>query len=156
MKAIERFSAWLTQLTFPWWAWPALLVAMAIFADTSSWLLHPLGESWVAWPSGAQFGEECASITVTGYPCPQCGMTRSWVHGIRGNLTGAMRYNIAGFTLWIWINAGGLVGLARLLTKNPEKLKPPTVLIFAWTVFWLVPLYIGGWVLRMIGYFPLP
>lgn len=156
MQVFDRFGAWVEQFRFPWWAWPAALVSLAVLADIASLTLQPMGAEWVAWPTGGRFGDTCAMITATGLPCPQCGMTRSWVHGIRGDWVAAWGYNPAGLTLWMWLNAGGIVGLLRLARRAPGRFGPPVWLLFGWTVFWLIPLYTVGYGLRIAGWNPLP
>ena len=154
-ERLDRFLDRIATIQWPWWAWPAFLVALALFADVASATLQPLGTEWVAWPGGGQFGETCAMITVTGQPCPQCGMTRSWVHGIRGDLVDAFLYNPSGLALFFWINVGGVLGAIRLLRRDPQALRLPEMVFFAWLMLWLIPLYLGGYLLRLAGYLPL-
>ncbi|MCA9569358.1 MAG: DUF2752 domain-containing protein, partial [Myxococcales bacterium] len=101
-------------------------------------------------------GDTCGMIVVTGMPCPQCGMTRSWVHGIRGDLLQAFWFSPSGLALLGWIIGGGVVGAVRLVTRDPERLSPPDWALFGWVAFWLVPLYLVGYLLRLGGINPLP
>ena len=140
----------------PWWLWPACLLGMGVLSIFLSLFFQPMGMSWVQWPWGGQLGDTCGMIVATGLPCPQCGMTRSWVHGIRGDLQAAFTYNAAGLALLGWTITGGAIGAVRLITRNPKALQPPTWLLFGWISFWLVPLYLGGYVHRLMGYNPLP
>ena len=54
----------------------------------------------------------CAFRDRTGYPCPTCGMTTAWAGAVRGDLTTAVRANIAGAVLAIVALLGALFGLA--------------------------------------------
>jgi hypothetical protein len=156
LAQVDRFAIWLTTYRPAWWLWPAALVCLALVADGAALLLQPLGAEWVAWPTGGQFGDQCAMITQAGVPCPQCGMTRSFVYAVRGDLLASWFYNPAGLGLWLWLNAGGLVGASRLLVRDPRRLEPPTWLLVGWTLIWLVPIYGGGYALRLAGINPLP
>lgn len=156
LARLDRFATWITDWTPPWWAWPAALLVLALAADVASLAFVPLDESWVGWRSGERLGETCLMIQQTGLPCPQCGMTRSWVFGARGDVLAAWRYNPAGITLWLWINAGGLVGAARLIARSGRRFPVPTALLFGWTLVWLVGLYGVGFGLRIAGVNMLP
>ncbi|MCB9673528.1 MAG: DUF2752 domain-containing protein [Alphaproteobacteria bacterium] len=145
-----------TSRTAAWWVWPVILVGLAVLSDGLSLFFQPMGAEWVAFPNGERFGDTCAMIVTTGQPCPQCGMTRAWVHGVRLDLVSAFLYSPAGLALLAWINAGGIVGIARLVTRNPRRLEPPAFLLLGWVMVWLFPLYIGTWLLRMFGVNPLP
>ena len=157
---LDRLESWLAPLArmrVKWWAWPATMVGMALFAVGASLLFHhPEGAEFVYFPNGTQFGDTCAMILLTGAPCPQCGMTRSWVHGIRFDLWNAFLFNPAGLALLGWILVGGVIGAARLITGNPRALKPGWRFQLAWGAFWLVGLYTIPWVLRLFGVNPLP
>ncbi len=156
MKRFAELMETLFTLELPWGVWPALLVVMAVVSEGLSLFFQPMGAEWVSFPGGEKLGDTCMMIVQTGQPCPQCGMTRAWVHGVRLNLVQAFFYSPAGLTLLGWINAGGVVGLARLVTRDPRKWEPHPTWLVAWVLIWLVPLYTGGWLLRMIGINPLP
>lgn len=153
---IEALADLLAKLKAPWWLWPASLVLLAVVSVGLSLFFQPLNEEWVAWPGGQQLGDTCAMIVVTGQPCPQCGMTRSWVHGARGELLEAFWYSPSGLALLGWIVVGGVIGFVRLVTRDPNRWKLPPEWMFWWTIFWLVPLYLVGYVLRLMGINPLP
>jgi hypothetical protein len=153
---LDAFTAFFFSRRTPWWLWPGVLVAMAVVANGLSLFFQPLGDEWVAFPGGTQFGDTCAMIMATGQPCPQCGMTRAWVHAVRGDLIAAWFYSPSGLLLLAWVNAAGLIGVARLVTQNPRKWELPTGIMMGWVMFWLFPMYIGTYVLRLIGLNPLP
>lgn len=139
----------------PWWLWPGFLVLLAIAAFSAARALQP-GPDEVCTLLGHRLGAECAFVTVTGHPCPSCGMTRSFVWGARGHFWRAASYNPGGLTLFLWIQAGGIVGLTRLVRRAPRALTPPLPLLLAWTLVWLVGLYAVPWLLRLAGINPLP
>lgn len=146
----------LERLRLPWWVWPASMVGMAVFSVAASLFFQPMGPEWVAWPGGGQLGDTCGMILATGQPCPQCGMTRSWVHGIRGDLISAFWFSPSGVALLGWIVVGGIIGAVRLITRNPLALRPSNGMLFGWVMFWLIPLYAGSYVLRLAGFNVLP
>ncbi len=156
LQALDRFAHRLARFRAPWWWWPTGLLAIGLFAITSSLLLSPGGDAFVYLPDGTRFGDTCAFIVFAGVPCPQCGMTRSWVYAVRGDLWASFLYNPAGLALFGWALVGAGIGLVRLIKRDPEALRPPWQLNVAWAIFWLVGLYAGPWVLRLCGLNPLP
>ena len=80
--------------------------------------LAVLVAAWHLQPEGLPFGAEtqlsfpvCALQERTGYPCPTCGMTRSWGQTVRGDLLEAFRANAAGAVLALGCGLGTLAGL---------------------------------------------
>lgn len=139
----------------PWWLWNVFLLTLGIGAFGAALLLSPGADEFCYLPDGTQFGETCAFITVTGQPCPQCGMTRSWVYGARGMFVTAFWYNPAGLALFLWIQVGALIGAARLVVRDPKRFVAPWRFNVGWAMFWLIVLYAIPWVLRLFGVNPL-
>ena len=140
----------------PWWIWPAFLLLVAILADVSAAILVPKADELCHAFGIWQFGGECDFTRLTGLPCPQCGMTRSFAWGIRLNWIKAFFYNPAGFALFLWLNVSGIIGAARLWTRNPNKLEMNPWAFISWILFWLVGLYGVGYALRLYGINALP
>lgn len=141
---------------YPWWLWPSALVTLAASAVAASLLFTPSDDPTRVFVLGQAFGGECGMKVALGIPCPQCGMTRSWVHLVRGNIFEAFRYNAAGALLLLWIVTGGFVGAVRLVTGRARALRPPWLALFLWAMFWLLVPYMGLWVARILGVNPLP
>ena len=156
MDELERFLERMDAVLMVWWVWPTFLVGLAGVSVGAALFFVPLDDQWVAWPWGAQFGDTCGMIQATGMPCPQCGMTRSWVHGIRGDLVAAATFNPAGLALLAWIIGGGVVGAVRLATRDPNRLSPPDWLLYTIVLIWAGPLWLGVYVGRLAGWNPLP
>ncbi len=152
IDAIDR----LAQARTPWWVWPATMLAAGLVALSASWLLHPGPDEFVYFPNGERFGDTCAFITILGVPCPQCGMTRSWVHAARLQLRTSFLYSPGGLGLFLWIQVAAVLGAVRLIKRDPNALVPPWQLNVGWAVFWLAGLYAGPWILRLLGVNPLP
>ena len=156
LSRLDRWLLGLSRVRWPWWAWPLAMVLLAAGSLTASLLLHPGPDEFVYFSNGVRFGETCASIQLAGIPCPQCGMTRSWVYGVRLDLWRAFLYNPAGLALLGWIVVGGIIGVVRLVRRNPVALRPSWQLNVGWGVFWLIGLYAVPWLLRLLGVNPLP
>ncbi len=155
-RLLERLDTLFRVLdASPWWVWPSAMVALALGSVGASLFFQPLSPEWVAWPGGGQLGDTCGMILLTGLPCPQCGMTRSWVHGVRGHWAAAFAYNPAGLLLLLWIVAGGFIGAIRLVTRDPHKLRASDGVFFGWIAVWFA-IYAGGYALRLAGWNPLP
>jgi len=159
MSTNNTLNRWLTRIAnvqLRWWIWPMVLFLGGALALASSLLLHPEGHEFVYLPNGTQFGETCASITIAGFPCPQCGMTRSWVYAARGQLITSFLHSPGGLGLFLWTQVGAVIGAARLLKRDPAAWTPPTGLLLGWIGVWLVLLYALPWIARLFGINPLP
>ncbi len=142
------------QLSFRFYN--GFLVVLGIAALVASLLLHPEGDRWVYLPNGAKFGDTCAFVAVTGFPCPQCGMTRSFVHAARLHLVQAFTYSPGGLGLFLWIEVGAIIGAIRLIKDDPFAATLPWRLTVGWVLFWMIGLYTVPWFLRLYGINPLP
>ena len=140
----------------PWWGWPLGLFGLAVFCVTAALLVYPLGNHEELWLFGMGFGGECGMKTQFGIPCPQCGMTRSWVWLVRGHFLKAFIYSPAGCLLLCWIVVGGVIGFARLIRRNPTLWSPPWTALFIWSLFWIFVPYMGLDFVRLAGVNILP
>ena len=142
---------------YPWWLWPSTLVCFALAAIGAALVFYPHpSDPTVVLIGGIQFGGECGMKTMLGIPCPQCGMTRSWVHLVRGNIVEAFTFNAAGALLLLWIACGGIVGAVRLVTGRKRMLEPPWIVLFVWAMFWVIVPYGALWIARILGFNMLP
>lgn len=132
------------------------LVALGIGALAASLALYPDGDRWVYLPNGAKFGDTCAFVVMTGMPCPQCGMTRAFVHAARLHLVEAFTYSPGGLGLFLWIQVGAVIGAIRLIKDDPLAATLPWRFTVGWALFWMVGLYAVPWFLRLYGVNPLP
>jgi len=155
LEVVDRVAVKLAEIETPWWLWNGFLVVLALSTLTAALMLEPRADQFVyLW--GHKVGDTCAAITYTGYPCPQCGMTRSFVYGARFDVMRAFWYNPAGYTLFVWLQVGGVVGAIRLLRRDRRALGIPYWVPVYWTGFWVVVLYLVPYLLRLWGINPLP
>ena len=155
-KFVDAISRWIPSKTQPWWGWSSILLGLAFFSVLASILVYPEGAHEELWLFGVRFGGECGMDTAFGIPCPQCGMTRSWVYLVRGQLLRATTYNPGGVILLLWIVVGGCIGALRLVRRNPRFLSPPWTVLFIWCMFWIVGPYLGLYFARLAGVNILP
>ncbi|MEZ4235583.1 MAG: DUF2752 domain-containing protein [Myxococcota bacterium] len=112
------------------------------------------------------FGDTCAFLKVTGQPCPQCGMTRSFVYAARGHFVTSFFYSPGGLGLFLWSQVAGIVGAARLVrgalrVRRGAAVRPgwpplPWQLVVGWALGWTLLLYLVPYALRLYGINPLP
>lgn len=149
---LEAMLHALEQATLPEWAWSAFLLVTGVLAVGVSLLFYPSTDPQWTMIAGQQFGGECGFQVTLGLPCPSCGMTRSWVWLVRGEIAKAFTYNAAGALLLLWLIIGALLGGARLATRNFKLWTTPFGLLFWWTMFWLIGPYLGMWIARCFGF----
>ncbi|MFK7930991.1 MAG: DUF2752 domain-containing protein [Myxococcota bacterium] len=152
---------WLDRLVagpYPWFLWPSALVLLAAGSIAAAIVFYPAldGDPTRVMVAGTVFGGECGMKTALGLPCPQCGMTRSWVYLVRGRVLDAFTFNAAGALLLLWIAAAGLIGAIRLVTGREKLLRPPWIALFSWAMFWIAVPYLGLWIARCAGFNILP
>jgi hypothetical protein len=153
---VDTVNTFIPTRSNPWWGWPLALFGLAVLCTGAAFLVYPNGTHEELWLLGLRFGGECGMKVQFGIPCPQCGMTRSWVGIVRGDLLNAFIYNPAGFLLYFWILIGGVIGFLRLILRKPYLLSPPWALLFAWCIFWMIVPYTGLYFARLAGINPLP
>ena len=126
--------------------WPSTYF-LAILLVASALLPLPQGNAIAGMPS------ICVFHNLTGWPCPGCGLTRSWVSMAHGHFAGAFTWHPLGpvlflgalsYTIWsAWI------ALSRPPFPVPMKLQTRFIVGLALTM-------LGFWALRLAGVFPLP
>lgn len=142
-RALDRFN----RIEAKPWLFPALLAAVGTATLVISLVYNAAPDEHVElW--GHPWPGLCGFLMVTGYPCPQCGMTRAWIAMARGHWWTGLHYNVAGATLWLWLVASGGIGWFRLITRRWSALEVPQWALVAWLIVWMVVLYAGGWVAR--------
>lgn len=155
-RLAKVFEGIIPPMSQPWWLWPLGLFGLAFVCTAAALLVYPSGAHEELWLFGIRFGGECGMKVQFGIPCPQCGMTRSWVYLVRGEVTRAFIYNPAGALLFLWIFTGGVIGMVRLLLRRPQLWSPPWVVLFTWCLFWMLVPYMTLYVTRLAGLNPLP
>ncbi len=121
-------------------------VGCAALLGTAAWLE----------PAGAGDGTHtqlglppCSMLTLTGLPCPTCGMTTAFAHTVRGQWLRAFFAQPAGFLLAVTTAVAGVGALVVLVrgsvwTVNWYRVAPTRV------VFAAFALLLAGWALRIV------
>ncbi len=77
----------------------AVLAAVAVLLLAARLTPDPLGHG-----THTQLGlPPCGFLWITDLPCPACGMTTAFAHGVRGSLTQATVANPVGFVLFLLV-----------------------------------------------------
>jgi hypothetical protein len=118
-------------------------------------VVQPGPDEW-SYLFGRQLGGPCGFQEVTELACPSCGMTRSWLWLVRGDLYKAFTYNAAGALLLMGLMLMGVLGAIRLATRDPAKLRIPFKVLSTVVIVWMVGPYLSFWIARMFGLYPLP
>ncbi|MBW1876736.1 MAG: DUF2752 domain-containing protein [Deltaproteobacteria bacterium] len=134
---------------------PALMALLGASAVLAALIVQPGPGEW-SYLFGRQLGGPCGFQEVSGLACPSCGMTRSWLWLVRGDVWKAFTYNAAGALLLIGIAITGLLGAIRLATRDPAKFRIPFKLLSTVVIVWMVGPYLALWIARMFGLYPLP
>jgi hypothetical protein len=97
-----------------------LVVLLIIIAATFTFNVKS-NTSYIPFLKGFQIPKSCFILTVTGYPCPTCGMTRSFISIGHGEFAKALRYNFGGiFAYVLCLMEIGYLGL-KIASKGTSK-----------------------------------
>lgn len=131
-------------------------------AGTASVGLVALGAAAVLTPKGVSSGPSmCPFAIMTGLPCPGCGLTRSWVAFMHGDIGTAFTLNIFGPVLLLATALTTLIAAVTLIRRRRDPLirwrdlvigPLGAVLLGTWLLYGLVRLVdaAAGW-----GLFPI-
>ena len=117
-------------------------------------LIRHMRRHAVLWVSLAAFlllawsltGTSCTLRSITGLPCPGCGLTRALIAALRGDLAAALQLHPL-----FWLAPLVLPAVLYCLAFNPALLSARWVRI-AWIV--LAALFVAVYIIRMILFFP--
>jgi hypothetical protein len=111
--------------------WAALVLAGALGVLAVAVWLVPSAEGL---GTHRQLGfPACSAITVTGYPCPSCGMTTAFSYTVRGRWVSAFHAQPAGFGLAVMTIGSAAVAVYTLATGRVVRLN-----LFRWRPGWLL------------------
>ncbi len=87
-------------------------------------------------------------LTLTGYPCPTCGMTTAFAHTVRGELGLAFSAQPAGFAIALAVVFAASVSLGVVITGkiwvvNWYRVSP------MWATLAILLLVLGGWLYKL-------
>lgn len=92
----------------------------------------------------------CTLVVLLGYPCPTCGMTTAFAHGVRGQWLRAFHAQPAGFLLFlgtiaaVGLSLGALV-TGRTLRLNARRLTPVRIALI------VVGFLAAGWAYKLVA-----
>jgi hypothetical protein len=97
-------------------------IAYLIFLTVLFFLLFQLEPSESGHGTHRQLGfPACGFLTVTGYPCPSCGITTAFVYAARGKWYDALKAQPFGLILFLTLCATGLISIIGILRKIPPS-----------------------------------
>ena len=113
--------------------------------------------SAAAWltPDGSGMGSHeqlgyppCTMLTLTGYPCPTCGMSTAFAHAVRGELLSAFHAQPAGLVLALAAIVAACMSLGVVVTGkvwavNWYRVSPTRVTLA------VILLVVAGWVYKL-------
>lgn len=87
----------------------------------------------------------CGFLTVTGYPCPSCGLTTSFTHAARGEVLDSLKTQPFGTILFIAMILAGMLSVAGISRKiavsyfldSPLFEKLQVLLLLAFLLSWI-------------------
>lgn len=90
----------------------------------------------------------CGFVSMTGFPCPSCGMTTAFAYTVRGQWGSAVHAQLVGFLLAVGVFLTGLLSgytllSGRRLSLNWYRIEPTRLL------WWGSLLFVGAWGLKI-------
>lgn len=121
---------------------------------TARQILNHLKKNQVMWFGVAAFfvlawsvtGTSCTLRSITGLPCPGCGLTRAWILLLQGDLAAAWAMHPL-----FWMALPIVLVIAYLMIRNPDQLSSRSAR-FSWGLIAIV--FVLVYLVRMVLYFP--
>lgn len=92
----------------------------------------------------------CSMVTLTGYPCPTCGMTTAFAHAVRGHPLSAFRAQPAGLALAMTTIAAMFASLEVALTGRMRHVSWQVMTPFRLGLI-MFAVFIGAWGYKLIS-----
>ncbi len=110
-----------------------VLLAAGVIVGIGLWLVPAQGHVGTHRQLGLL---PCGFLTMTGYPCPTCGMTTAFAHAVRGQVVDSIRSQPAGFvlalvTILIGASAAGAMTVGRYPAINWYRVNPTSFVWYA-------------------------
>ena len=91
----------------------------------------------------------CNAVTVTGYPCPTCGMTTAFAYSVRGRLISAFYVHPAGLALALMTGMTafaslGVIATGRVWVFNWYRISP------AYVTLMMIAVILIGWIFKLM------
>lgn len=92
----------------------------------------------------------CGFLTVTGYPCPSCGLTTSFAYFVRGNVLDSLRAQPFGTVLFLVFIFIGMISVVGMVKRIPLSYfldssffeKTQVMLLVMCLVSWVYKIYV--------------
>lgn len=108
----------LDRITIQWWFGHVVLLGLAVFVVAAAALFTPSDQVLTV------FGQEipvlCGWRTMTGIPCPGCGLTRSFTYMAHGQVMAAFQMNWLGPPMFA-VCLGSIPWQAFRLWQGPRR-----------------------------------
>ena len=133
-----------------------LFVAALCFGLVAlAFLFQPaVGEGGLLTVGGTPLPEVCHFKAVTGIPCPGCGLTRSWVAAVRGDVADSVLHHPLGWLVLLYVLAQGARHLTWIATPSRGAFRRTIEVPGRWLdrgAFVLAGLLLVAWVPTLIG-----
>jgi hypothetical protein len=93
-------------------AYPAaarwVVIALCLGAIGVAWLLPAAPPGGGLSVGGTTLPDACGLKRIAGIPCPGCGLTRSWVAALEGDLAGSVAFHPVGWLVLLYAGAQAL------------------------------------------------
>lgn len=90
----------------------------------------------------------CTMYTIIGIRCPGCGMTTSWAHTMDGDLSGALRANVAG-TMLCLMAISSVPTLLWLSWRGRRSRDGWITRVYITALFAILAVSMGEWLIRL-------
>ncbi|ACY22655.1 hypothetical protein Gbro_3461 [Gordonia bronchialis DSM 43247] len=102
-------------------------------------------------PAGASSGPEvCPFRLATGLPCPGCGLTRSWVSLMHGDVSAAFSFNAFGPLALAATTVAVVIAVWSLVTRSSAPIDRARVLLRARPVIAVAAVWIAYGIFRAV------
>lgn len=106
-----------------------LVIALCLGAIGVAWLFPAALPGGALSVAGNALPEACGLKRIAGIPCPGCGLTRSWVSALEGDLAGSLAFHPVG---WLLLFYAGAQAARHLLWLAVAPWRPAVARIGLW------------------------
>lgn len=130
-------------------------IGLAVASFAAGAMLEPRPDEY-CYLFGKRVGGPCTFHVVTGFPCPQCGMTRSVAWAVRGEFLRSATYSPGGLSLFLAVQAAGVTAFVQAIRRERPAIPLSAGTVAACALAWAVVLVLFPFIARALGYMTLP